>query len=427
MNEKMISWLITIDENKIRKRSTIWNLISSMINATYSAILMFFIGRIIGMEEVGIFSIASAYAYQCLSIGAFGVRNVQASDVKIEYSFSDYLYLRVFSSIAMYGMLIYYTIVSSVTFEKMAIVFLFGVFKSFEAIEDLYHGEYHRYDRLDIGCILQATRYIISLILFIILIYISENLILSFLISTIFTGILCYLQNKNIIKYFVKEKLSFSFIKVKSLFLICLPICISNAINMYIVNCPKYTIEAVGNSIMQADYSILFLPVMIVNLLSAVIYRPVINTLSKKYYNSQYSDFFTLMVKQLFVILGLTLIIMLGGYLIGLKLLGIIYNVNLLKYMLPFMIMLFSGGINTIAVFLTIILTVQRAQNLLLVSYSIVGGIALFVAKPLVSAYGVLGAGLLYLFLSLCMAVIFGILIWYSYSKKKKFDVVNSF
>ena len=72
--------LIEADESQIIKRSTISNLIASIINASYSAVLLFFITRIIGVEAAGIFSIAMAYAYQCQTLGAFGVRNVHASD-----------------------------------------------------------------------------------------------------------------------------------------------------------------------------------------------------------------------------------------------------------------------------------------------------------------------------------------------------------
>lgn len=424
MRTKLVHWVLVVDKDKIMRRSTVWNLISSIINAAYSAILMFFIGRIIGMDEVGVFSLASAYAYQCLSIGVFGVRNVQASDVKKEYTFSDYFYLRIVSGIAMYALLLYYTFFQGYSFDKMSIIFVFGVFKSIEAIEDLYHGEYQRYDRLDIGCILQATRYIISLLVFIVLLMISKDLTLAFLISTILTSILCYMQNSVVIKEFVKDKLKFSYEKVKELFLICLPICLSNSVSTYIVNLPKYAIDGMSNDLMQSHYGILILPVVTINLLSAVIYRPVVNRLSRDYYENDYGSFFKEIIRQCVVILILTIIIIVGGYIIGLRLLGLIYGTNLMEYMPSFIVMLIGGGINTITAFLMIVLTVQRAQNHLLLAYLLTLLIGLPIATPLVVNMGIMGAAILYLVLSLCMTVLFIGLISFAYRKRKSKESV---
>lgn len=424
MRTKLVHWVLVVDNDKIMRRSTVWNLISSIINAAYSAILMFFIGRIIGMDEVGVFSLASAYAYQCLSIGVFGVRNVQASDVKKEYTFSDYFFLRIVSGIAMYALLLYYTFFQGYSFDKMSIIFVFGVFKSIEAIEDLYHGEYQRYDRLDIGCILQATRYIISLLFFIVLLMISKDLTLSFLISTILTSLLCYMQNSVVIKEFVKDKLKFSYEKVKELFLICLPICLSNSVSTYIVNLPKYAIDGMSNDLMQSHYGILILPVVTINLLSAVIYRPVVNRLSRDYYANDYKAFFKEIIRQCVMILILTIIIIVGGYIIGLRLLGIIYGTNLMEYMHSFIVMLIGGGINTITAFLMIVLTVQRAQNHLLLAYLLTLVIGLPIATPLVVNMGIMGAAILYLVLSFCMTILFVGLISYAYRKRKSKESV---
>jgi len=217
---KFSKMLIEVDESQIIKRSTITNLIASMINASYSAILLFFITRIVGVEEAGIFSIAMAYAYQCQTLGAFGVRNVHASDTNNEYTFSDYFYLRVLSCILMYGLIIYYAFASGYDFEKALVIFSIGVFKSIEAIEDLYHGEYHRNNRLDIGSILQTIRYVISLIVLLVLLIITRDLVISNLITTVVTIIIFIFQNKPFIKYYIKEKINYNFKKLKELFMI---------------------------------------------------------------------------------------------------------------------------------------------------------------------------------------------------------------
>ena len=409
--------LIEADESQIIKRSTISNLIASIINASYSAVLLFFITRIIGVEAAGIFSIAMAYAYQCQTLGAFGVRNVHASDTSNEYTFSDYFYLRVLSCTLMYGLIIYYAFASNYDLEKALVIFSIGVFKSIEAIEDLYHGEYHRNNRLDIGSILQTIRYLISLIVLLVLLTVTHDLVISNLIATVVTIFIFIFQNKPFIKYYIKEKINYNLKKVKELFIIVFPICMSGFISAYIVNIPKYAIDKCLNQSIQTYYGILMMPVLVINMLSVVVYRSMINSLSVAYKNKDNKTFFSIIIKQILLIVLLTIIAVIGGYVIGLKLLGIIYSVDLNNYMLPFIILILGGGLNTIAGFLMVVLTVQRSQNNLLLGYIITLIVSLMLSTPLVSNFGITGASLLYTISSMLMIVIFSILVIFEKEK----------
>ena len=108
MNQNILDKLINVNEKRILKRSFFWNMIASILNGFTSAIFLFFITRFCGLNEAGIFSIASAIAYQCISLGNFGTRGVHASDVKEEFSFCDYFYVRIFSYLLLLMMLLYY-------------------------------------------------------------------------------------------------------------------------------------------------------------------------------------------------------------------------------------------------------------------------------------------------------------------------------
>ena len=330
------NWLINVDDSKIIKRATIWNLVASILNSFMSAILLFFITWINGVDKAGMFSIASAFAYQCLSLGNFGVRNYHASDVKNDYSYKEYYYVRIISGTLMYSLLLWCAFGHGYSTEKALIVFTFGIFKSADAFEDLLHGEFQRNNRLDIGCILQSIRYIISLLLFIILLYITNNFIISCVVVSIATFAMIIIFNKNIIKKYVNKKNKFNRTKTIKLFFICLPICLGNAVNMYIANCPKYKIDSLLTDKYQTFYGILAMPVFTINLLSAVIYRPYVKSLGDTWQNSDYKGFFKLVKRQVLIILGLTFAITLFGYIIGLTIIEFIYGIKLPVYMLAF-------------------------------------------------------------------------------------------
>lgn len=420
MKDKYINWLINVDKKKIAIRSSFWNLCASLLNSFLTAILLFFITRLINSDVAGMFSIAAAISYQCISIGAFGVRNVHAADVNYEYSFKEYFYLRVFSGILMYVFLIYMAFFQGYSMEKGMIVLTFGIFKSIDSIEDLYHGEYQRNERLDVAVILQTFRYLISIILFILAIVISKNLIISCIIASLATIIIAFFQNKKIYYYIIKKKTEFSFCGLKKLFFVCLPLCASNVINMYIVNVPKYAIDATLTDTMQTYYGVLSMPVFTINLLSTVIYRPMITRLSLNWQNHNFKDFKQLMVKQIFIILCLTMSITLFGYIIGLKLLQMIYGVPVMQYMPAFIGLLIGGGLNTIANFMNVLLTIQREQKVVFIAYVIDFIFCILFANTIVKQFHMEGASLIYIISNFILAFILALRCVYVYLKERR-------
>lgn len=403
MNKFILNIINDKDETRILKRATFWNMLASVINSFLSSILLFVITRLSGVTIAGVFSIASTIAYQCLSIGMFGTRNFHASDVSKEYTFSEYFYIRILSTMMMYGMLLYYVFFSDYDMNKSLVVLTFGLYKSVDCFEDLFHGEYHRQGRLDVAAVLQSVRYIISLIAFIIVYIFTNNLLTTCFTTFVLSLILCILENFSIYSHFIKEKLSFKFDRVKKLFGILLPISISSFVHIYICNISKYAIDANLSADIQTYFNILIMPSFIISLLSEVIFRPYITRMSIYWNTHKISQFTKLIYNQLIVISALTITVNIGGYIIGLKLLEIIYNVSIMKYMNCLLVLLTAGGFSTAFTFLSLVLTILRQQNKFLVVYIAFAVLGKILSNPLVINYGIWGASILYL--GICMAI----------------------
>lgn len=189
---------------------------------------------------------------------------------------------------------------------------------------------------------------------------------------------------------------------------------------MYVVNCPKYAIDSVMTSKYQTYYGILAMPVFTINLLSMVIYRPYVKALGDTWQDKKYNEFLKLIFKQIFVILGLTFIISLFGYIIGLTLIEFIYGVKIHNYMFAFILLLIGGGLNALAGYFSVVLTAARAQNKLFVGYAMTFLTALLIANPLVLNYGINGAAYLYCLVNIVSIIFFIIFIYLSYIKSRK-------
>lgn len=277
MNQNILDKLINVNEKRILKRSFFWNMIASILNGFTSAIFLFFITRFCGLNEAGIFSIASAIAYQCISLGNFGTRGVHASDVKEEFSFCDYFYVRIFSYLLLLMMLLYYAFGSGYSLDKSLVILSYGLFKSIDVIEDLYHGEYHRRMRLDIAAILLTFRYIISIVCFIVIVLFTDDMFIASIISFVLSLLIFIFTNKNVIHYFYNKKYKFSFGNFKKLLYVLIPVVLTTYIKMYINNSPKYAIDACLGNIDQAYFNVLYMPVFVIGLMCDIIFRPYIS------------------------------------------------------------------------------------------------------------------------------------------------------
>lgn len=391
-------WILSADDPKVViKRSTAWNLLASLLNAGLTAIILFFMSWTGNREMSGIFSIATAIAYQVQAIGFFGVRNYHITDVNDKYSFSDYVYLNIISSVIMVAALAFMAFGRGYDQDKALVVLTYSLYRIVDIYEALFHDEYQRAGRIDIGLILQTIRFLVSLLVLILILLITHSLVWACFFAFASSLVIIWYQNKDFCEIFNCHLKKSAWLKVKSLFLICLPICISGFISMYLANASKYAIDRYLDDRIQGVFAILFIPVFTINMLSTVIYRPYITRISMEWHLKKTGSFLRSIIKQMLVITGLTVLITLFGDLVGLKLLGMIYNIDLTSWKLEFVILLLGGGLNTYAAFLSQILVIVGKQNSNLLIYAISLVITIILAQPLTVKFGLRGASILYM------------------------------
>ena len=81
-----------IHSKSIGKSSYLWNSASAMLNSFQTVVILMVISRIDPVNDAGIFVIAYAIGNLMLTIGRYGIRQFQASDVVEKYSYREYYY-----------------------------------------------------------------------------------------------------------------------------------------------------------------------------------------------------------------------------------------------------------------------------------------------------------------------------------------------
>lgn len=415
MLEKII---IAPSKNNIERRTAIWNMVSSILGAAQSAIFLLVVTHVCDAVYAGIFSIATTLGYQIIAIGSYGMRNFQATDVKQKYKFKEYLLSRYFTSIAMFIFLIGYVWIKDYNTEKALIILAFGVYKAVDVIEDVFHGEFQRYNRLDIGAISMTIRYVISFLVFAVVLITSHNLLFACICEAVISILVFIILTYEVIKprkiLSVKGALKHTGWLLRD----CFPLFIGGFLYLYVCNAPKYAIDNCLSQESQMYFAILFMPVFVVNLLSSFVYRPLLVRMAICWNEKRNKEFWHMVMIQIALIFVLTILGILGAYLCGTQILSLVYGVDVNPYRNCLVLLMFGGGFAALIGFLINVLTVMRLQTLLLLGYMVASVAALIASNPIVSKLGIFGASILYVGLMVLVAAF--LLVSAVFYKKKK-------
>lgn len=388
------------------KKDYIWNTLGSVMNALASVILLILVTQILGAYEGGVFSIAFAIAQQFQIMGHYEMRPYQATDVEERFSFGVYLASRIVTcSFMMLCVFLYAFYSNGLSFEAVLLALLASL-RFFDAFEDVFHGMFQQQGRLDIAGKAFFGRVCAMLISFAVTLLVSHNLLVACIASLVASLIAFVVLNIPEARRRSVLKPVFSASGIKKLLVACLPLFLGSFLLMYVVNAPRYGIESAMSKEFQTFYSILFMPAMVINLLSGFVFKPLLNTLASLWMKDDRRAFFGILAKGLLVVAGVTAVALLAGYWLGIPVLSFIYGIDLGGYRPELMVLLVGGGFNAAAVIGYYGLVTMRCQKAVLVGYGAAALMAFVSVGPAITAGGLWGAAVLYTCLMALLSLI---------------------
>lgn len=417
------------NSKNIEKSAYLWNTTAAMLNAFQTVFILMLISRIDPIIDAGVFTISFAIGNLMLTIGKYGIRQYQVSDIKEKYSFKEYLIVRIITTIVMISVSLIYVGINRITdsydLEKCTVVMLICFAKAIDAFEDVIHGMLQQHMRLDVAGKILSIRQLAYIIVYMLIYWISSDLVITSMISLIVSIILFFLLNSIALRNFNIQKKTVALKNIGNLFRECFPLFIASYLIMYISNAPKYAIDKTLSSEAQACFTYIFMPVFVISLLSQFVYQPVIGELAILWHDNKLKYFTRLISRQIGIIGALAIAAIVGGCLLGIPILELIYGVNLEEYRKALLILLTGGGALALVNFLQMIITVARKQNLLLIGYVLAYLIFIFGGKSVVKVYGIIGISVFYTLVVCGIGVIFAIIT--IIILKKRDTVINKY
>lgn len=403
-----------LNSTNIERDSFIWNMLGSLLMAFQSVIMLMILTRILGLKEAGIFTIANANANLFLTIGKYGVRYFQVSDVKNQFAFSEYRVSRILTTIAMVVVSIIYIFYAAVhnnySFEKIQIIIWMCLFKAVDAIEDVYNGQCQRRGRLDVASKTMTLRMTATIVFFAIGLVIYKDLLTILVLSTILTAIIFITFTLWSFRPFREENSKLEWRNVWKLIKVGFPLFAGTFLSFYIGNAPRYAIDAILSDEQQACYGFIAMPVFVIGLLNGFIFNPMLYKMSVLWNKRKIKEFVLKTVIQVFIVVVITAICIIGAYLLGIPVLSWLYNTDLSSYKSELLILLLGGGFLGLTGLFNAVLTIMRYQRSLMGGYLIIALFALIFSNRIVGKYEMMGAAVLYTILMIGVCIVFGII-----------------
>ncbi len=173
------------------KKNTFWYTLGSLCSSASSVLFMIYVTRILGTNEAGIFSIAYSVSQLMLSLGWFGTRQFQVSDIEENYKCSDYFTIKIFLSVLLIAGGLIYAIYLQSHFYKTLIIFLLCLFILNDVFADLFAARFQQINKLHLAGKSYCIRIIGSNVIFLLFLLITNS---TYFIN-ISNSILCFSVN----------------------------------------------------------------------------------------------------------------------------------------------------------------------------------------------------------------------------------------
>jgi len=410
-----------VSRNVVRS-SFVWNTWNSIVTALLSVVMLIAVSQLIGVGENGVLDLATSIVVVFMTIGNYGMRRFQASDVSMAFSFSEYARSRAITSVLMLVTAAGFVVVALATGffpAHTALVFalLIGL-RLVDVVEDVIVGMTQQRNRLDIGTKISTLRLVVVICVFLITMLISHDLVLSLVLAIVGSlGVFLWLAPV-MLRYLLEARdVPWRWSGVWQLLRMCFPLFLSACLTLLINNAPKFGITAELGNVAQGYYALLAMPVFVIQLLILVIFNPLIYRLSVLWRDGD----FAAIIRRILAVSGLTVVITAALVPLArpvlLPLLTFIYGVDIRAFVPEFIWLIVAGGAVALGGFMSTIVTIQRRQNWLIAPQIGLTVVALSLSNYAVAHGGLMGACLLYLGLFVAQMAAFIVLVIMGFHK----------
>ena len=371
----------------------LWFTVGNSMQAGTTVLMTMLTGYVLDLASVGIFSFALMASQLLYTVGLFGANDLQMTDYDHRYRFGDYFKVKVVSTLA--AMLICFILPGLLGLHgrKMACLFLLTTYMLINSAAELYQSMLFQAQRLDLSGKMLFFRMTVSLAGFAVVILIKRSLLQACAVLLLVNFAATCFSVRRWCGAYRDSPCILRDGKEKELFIESFPLCLSVLGFLLNINAPKFLINYFLTDEIQGIYTILFMPVYAVNLISQFIFKPYLIKYARNL-EKQDGSFEKLLLSQTLFIGLCAGLAAFGMWLLGPWLLKLLFSKDLTAYRGWMGVFMVSGGIMALNQLCYYLLVLLKRQKMILANYS-VGIIVSFTAGIAVIPHaGIMGTWL---------------------------------
>ena len=391
------------------RRDYFWNSASSLMFSASSVLMLLVVTRWLGLAAAGVFALATAIGQQLQTLGAFEVRPYQATDVRHQFSFGEYFAARMFTISLMAVGIVIYAYAAAQPGQAALLIALIASFRIMDAFEDVFYSEFQRDGRLDIGGRTNFYRVALTTLSFVVAVYATRDLMWSTVIA-LFVAVVSFLlivlpQARRLFRL----RPDFDWRAIFALLLTCAPLFGSAFLATYLINAPRFAIERFLDAEQQGVYAILFMPAFAINLLTMLVFRPLLTHLANAWNQRDLPGFNRLVIRGLSSVVAASAVTLVFTFFYGVPVLDFLYDVSLGSFKRPLLVLVLAGAFNAVGVVFYYALTTIRQQRVVLIGYLAAAVVAFLSSVSWVPRLAITGAAYSFAASMLILAALFGV------------------
>ncbi len=323
-------------ENSIQ-RSMLFYTAGSIIYYACQWVLAVVIVWISGYEAAGVLSIAMTVCSAPAIVGLFNVRAFQVSDLKGEYNTRTYTNSRHVTNVLSYIVCICMIAAGKYNLEKTLVILVYMLYKAAEGTADVYYGIEQKHNRLDIAGISYTIRGFGTIIPFVLVQILTDNLLISLAaISICSYGVILLFDIPKCRKLEAVtgagEDHKSSISEVTSLLITCVPLAVVAFANNLSVNLPKIALESYFGSEAMGYFSSVTSPSIGVQLVAMTLFAPLVTPLTLAFQQKKKKTFYGMIKKFLVLLAVISAVCVAGAALLGKFALMLIFGAGIEPY-----------------------------------------------------------------------------------------------
>ena len=421
--------------NKNEAGNYIWNAIGGMLNAGQSVLVLIIVTRVCGLEAAGLYSIAFATGNLFMYLGNYGVRNYQVSDVDEKFPFRSYILHRLLTvALMLLAAAVYCTyslLRGAYSPAKTMTVAAMCLLKAIDCLEEVLEGRLHQRGRLDLAGKMMTVRLLISIGGMLAVLVATRNLLTATNAAIILAAAAVILmaaacrrtllplqpapelvadvgnagaapgaaaKNRGAATSPAAASAAVSAARrgalrdAAVLMRVCFPVCAANFLSFYLINAPKYAIDAAMNETAQAQYNFIAMPVFVIQLLGMFVYQPVLVRMTLSWNRADKKGFLRDFLRITAGLLIIAALCLGGAYVLGIPVLSALYATDL-SALKPELLLILAGGVFlAMNGFYSAVLTLMREQNRIPFMYLAGAVLSLILTPRFVGISGIMGA-----------------------------------